>query len=238
MDALPAPEPRRQALDRQRIIRAAVELLDEAGLDGLSTRRLADRLGVRSPTLYWHVRNKDELLDLVAEAVCADAIRIDETLPWPEQLVSGLRQFRALLLAHRDAAALLRERTPVGPHRLGHIDTTLRVLLSAGFSEDEAAAVSQLLTAHVLSSVEGFTSRRDSAGREARTENAGMEKKTDTEKKTYAGSRPGLSAEHLADHPHLRRTLPAFARLSAEEVFETGVEIIVGGLVQRARGRG
>src|SRR5687767_6624523 len=82
-------------LDRDRITRAAVALLDEAGLAGLSTRRLATALGVQSATLYWHVRNKDELLDLVAETICADAFTIDRTLPWREQLASGLRQFRA-----------------------------------------------------------------------------------------------------------------------------------------------
>ena len=79
-----------EPLDRNRIVGAAVALLDEVGLAGLSTRRLATALGVQSATLYWHVRNKDELLDLVAEALCADAFTIDPALPWPDQLASGL----------------------------------------------------------------------------------------------------------------------------------------------------
>lgn len=207
----------RHALDRPRITRAAVELLDEVGLAGLSTRRLAARLGVRSPTLYWHVKNKEELLDLVAEAICADAIHIDEGLPWPDQLISGLRQFRTLLLAHRDSAALLRERPPTGPHRLGHIETTLGILLRAGFDEEEAVAISQLLTAHVLSSVEGFTSRNPPKGE--------------------APGRTGPSAESLESHPYLRRSLPAFGRVDAAQVFEEGAEIIIDGLIQRIERR-
>jgi TetR/AcrR family tetracycline transcriptional repressor len=141
-------------LDIQRITHVAVELLDEVGLAELSTRRLAAKLGVQSPTLYWHVKNKAELLDLVAEAICADAFDIDATLPWREQLASGLRQFRELLLSHRDTATLLRERPPSGPHRLGHVETTVRILLDAGFTENEAAGISRLLAAHVLTSAQ------------------------------------------------------------------------------------
>jgi TetR/AcrR family tetracycline transcriptional repressor len=144
-------------LDIQRITDVAVDLLDEVGLAELSTRRLAAKLGVQSPTLYWHVKNKAELLDLVAEAICADAFDIDATLPWREQLTSGLRQFRDLLLSHRDTAALLRERPPSGPHRLGHIDTTVRILLDAGFTENEAAGISRLLAAHVLTTTQEAT---------------------------------------------------------------------------------
>lgn len=191
-------------LDVDRITQAAVDLLDEVGLDELSTRRLAAKLGVRSPTLYWHVRNKAELLDLVAEAICADAFRIDETQPWREQLTAGLRQFRALLLRHRDAAPLLRERPPTGPHRLGHIDTTVGILLRAGFDADESAAISRLLTAHVLNSVE--PPRR--AAREAAPPDA-------------------------AGHPNLRRVAPAFVRQTGEEVFELGIEVILDGLAAR-----
>lgn len=144
-------------LDIRQITEVAVELLDEVGLAELSTRRLAAKLGVQSPTLYWHVKNKAELLDLVAEAICADAFDIDRSLPWRDQLASGLRQFRALLLAHRDAAALLRERPPTGPHRLGHIETTIRILLDAGFPDAEAAAIARLLAAHVLTTAQEGT---------------------------------------------------------------------------------
>ncbi|WP_260479144.1 TetR/AcrR family transcriptional regulator C-terminal domain-containing protein [Kibdelosporangium aridum] len=141
-------------LDIRHITDMAVELLDEVGLADLSTRRLAAKLGVQSPTLYWHVKNKAELLDLVAEAICADAFDIDDTLPWRDRLASGLRQFRQLLLAHRDAATLLRERPPVGPHRLGHVETTVRILLEAGFPDTEAGGIARLLAAHVLTTAQ------------------------------------------------------------------------------------
>jgi TetR/AcrR family transcriptional regulator, tetracycline repressor protein len=191
-------------LDQRQITQAAVQLLDEVGLAGLSTRRLAAKLGVQSPTLYWHVRDKAELLDLVAEAICADAFDIDGTLPWRDQLLSGLRQFRDLLMAHRDAATLLRERPPTGPHRLGHIETTVRILFEAGFSEDEAAGIARLLAAHVLSS-------SAEAGR--------------------------ALATSLSGYPHLERVAPAYTRMSGDDLFELGIEIILDGLEHRAKRR-
>ncbi len=196
---------RKGSLDLAKITEAAVELLDDAGLTELTTRRLAAKLGVSSPTLYWHVKDKAELLDLVAEAICADAFEIDRSLPWRDQLASGLRQFRALLLRHRDAAALLRERPPTGPHRLGHIETTARILLEAGFSEEDTAGISRLLTAHVLASVETLPAREPDEGFLAR----------------------------LEAYPHVGRLGPAFAAQSGEELFELGVEVILDGLAAR-----
>ncbi|WP_253822636.1 TetR family transcriptional regulator, partial [Salmonella enterica] len=54
------------------VIRAALDLLNEVGVDGLTTRKLAERLGVQQPALYWHFRNKRALLDALAEATLAD----------------------------------------------------------------------------------------------------------------------------------------------------------------------
>ncbi|QVQ50754.1 TetR/AcrR family transcriptional regulator C-terminal domain-containing protein [Spiractinospora alimapuensis] len=206
------PPAKRRGLDREQITNAAVELLDEVGLAALSTRRLAAKLGVQSPTLYWHVRNKTELMDLVAEAICADAFQIDESQPWRDQLASGLRQFRALLLTHRDAATLLRERPPVGPRRLEQIDTTVRILLRAGFSEDEAAGISRVLSAHVLASVEDYPPRP--------TDDSG-------------GGPPSAMLDALADFESLRRVGPSFARLDGAEVFELGIQILLDGLSRR-----
>ena len=80
----------RGALDRERVVRVALELLDEVGLDDLSMRRLAERLGVTAASLYWYVRDKSELLDLLADAMSAE-------LPFDRD-VSGL-SWRAQLEA-------------------------------------------------------------------------------------------------------------------------------------------
>src|SRR2546429_7416367 len=101
-DAKPRPR-----LDLELFVQAAIALLDEEGLDGLTTRRLAARLGVQSPALYWYVRDKDELLDLVADAICAPALEpaaastADPALGWRERLEAAMRGYRAVLRSHR-----------------------------------------------------------------------------------------------------------------------------------------
>lgn len=96
------------ALDRQQVVDEALRLLDEEGLDALSLRTLASRLGVQAPTLYWHIGNKSELLDALADAIMDEAIsaippaRADEN--WAEWLLEVLVIFRATMLRHRDGA--------------------------------------------------------------------------------------------------------------------------------------
>ncbi|WP_232662553.1 TetR/AcrR family transcriptional regulator C-terminal domain-containing protein [Pseudonocardia sp. TRM90224] len=201
-------------VDLASITTAAVELLDEGGLPAVSTRKLATKLGISSPSLYWHVRDKAALLDLVAEAICADAFTVDPGLGWRDQLAEGLRQFRTMLLAHRDAAELLRQRPPTGPHRLRHIETTLRILFDAGFTDDEAAGIVRLLTAHVLNSVDTRPAPEPDEDRRA------------------------AMREAMATYPNLRRVGPALVRQTGGELFELGLGVILDGLVARAAAKG
>ncbi len=137
-------------------MRAALDLLDEAGLDGLTLRRLADRLDVRAPALYWHVRNKAELLEAVAARVFADALADLEAPrrgePWPDWLADTAHRLRRAALSHRDGARVLAGAYLA--HALGRpTELALRVLCDAGFSPREAA---RGLTA-VYAYVQGFT---------------------------------------------------------------------------------
>lgn len=207
---------RNAPLTLERITRAAVELLDEVGLAELTTRRLATKLGVQSPTLYWHVANKAELLDLVAEAICADAFVIDGSQPWRDQLASGMQQFRDLLIAHRDAAELLRSRPPAGARRIGHIETTMQILSEAGFSDHETAGIAQLLTAHVLTSVPGKP-----------TSPEGLD----------APAMPSEMTEGLDDFPTVQRVLPVLRGMSEQQKFDLGVHVILDGLTRYLEAR-
>jgi TetR/AcrR family tetracycline transcriptional repressor len=140
---------RRQALTRERIVAAALALLDEVGLDGLTMRRLAERLEVQAGALYRHVRDKDDLLDLLAEAICAGQQEPDPALPWRVQLaILAADQARALR-SRRDAARIVAGTPPTGPERLRLIDATLRALLAGGFPETAALQAAALLNSYV-----------------------------------------------------------------------------------------
>jgi TetR/AcrR family tetracycline transcriptional repressor len=99
------------ALDRQRIVAEAVALLDAEGLEGLTTRRLAARLGVQSPTLYWHVPNKAALITAVADAILAEPLQ--QTVPprpdedWRRWLAGLAERLRRALLSHQDGARVV-----------------------------------------------------------------------------------------------------------------------------------
>jgi TetR/AcrR family transcriptional regulator, tetracycline repressor protein len=99
------------ALDRQRIIDEAVSLLDAEGLDGVTTRKLAARLGVQSPTLYWHVPSKAALVTALAEAILEqqfpDLTPPDPEEPWQDWLSGLAERLRRALLAHPDGARIL-----------------------------------------------------------------------------------------------------------------------------------
>lgn len=130
---------RRRPLDRAQVVRAALVLLDEIGLDELTMRRLAERLGVKAASLYRHVRNKDELLVLLADEISGEIPTVAPGGRWRAHLAEMARNYRRGLLSHRDAARLLASTAPIGPRRLRHIETTLRALRAAGLSGRDAA---------------------------------------------------------------------------------------------------
>ena len=102
------------------VIRAALDLLNEVGVDGLTTRKLAERLGVQQPALYWHFRNKRALLDALAEAMLAE--NHTPSVPrayddWRSFLIGIARRFTQALPAYR-AGARIHSGTRPGPPQM------------------------------------------------------------------------------------------------------------------------
>jgi TetR/AcrR family transcriptional regulator, tetracycline repressor protein len=98
------------AISRAEAIEAALALVDSDGLDALKLRALAARLGVQAPTLYWHLRNKAELLEAMSDSIMDVAIgRLppDPAGEWREWLVEAARALRAALLSRRDGARIV-----------------------------------------------------------------------------------------------------------------------------------
>ncbi|MCO5995068.1 TetR/AcrR family transcriptional regulator C-terminal domain-containing protein [Actinoallomurus rhizosphaericola] len=129
------------ALERETVLRTALRLLDEVGLDGLSLRRLAKELGVQAPALYWHFTNKQDLLDhLVAFAREEAGVSFEPPpagQPWDRWLADGMRAQRRALLAHRDGARLGAGNRPP-PEAWPHVERALSVLVEAGFTPEDA----------------------------------------------------------------------------------------------------
>jgi len=142
------------ALDLNRIVQTAITLLNESGLQRLSMRTLADALGVRAASLYWHIRDKAELCVLIADKVCED---VDLSLPessWEEQLTMIARSYRAALLKVRDSEQILADSPPFSPMRLQLIETVCRWLADAGVPREEVLSCGGLFNNYVLTSVQ------------------------------------------------------------------------------------
>jgi AcrR family transcriptional regulator len=150
-----APEPvtPRMRLNRERVLRAAVQLADEVGIDAVSMRRLAEALGVVPMALYKHVANKDELLDAMIDVIVAEIDPPAGGQGWQAAIRGRILSARQVLLRHPWARPVLESRTRQSPTVLEYMDSTIGVFLAGGLSVD--------LTHHVMhalgSRMWGFT---------------------------------------------------------------------------------
>jgi AcrR family transcriptional regulator len=132
----------RTPLTRERVVAAALALIDREGLDALSMRRLGLELGAAAPTLYWHVASKDQLLDLIVDEILGDARNdMQPTGDWRDLLAEAARALRRVLLRHRNAAPLIGERLTMGPKALDALEWLLGTLIEAGFDPVTAVFV-------------------------------------------------------------------------------------------------
>ncbi|TCO60910.1 TetR/AcrR family transcriptional regulator C-terminal domain-containing protein [Actinocrispum wychmicini] len=132
------------------VLAAAVALLDEVGLDELSTRKLADRLGVRPGALYWHYASKQALLDAIAEQVLTRmAADLPDTGDWAERLRAFGHGLRRAMLARRDGARLISTMNDVSPLMMDGFTQMVDMLCAAGASFEGAVAGVDAVTSFV-----------------------------------------------------------------------------------------
>lgn len=131
-------QPRRPGLTRARITEVALALADANGVESLSMRALAKDLGVEAMSLYNHIRNKDDLLDLLVDSVVGRIALPRTDGHWQDELRSRAQSMRGEFLAHPWAPPLIVGRINVGPNMLALSDATLGCLRAAGFSYVQA----------------------------------------------------------------------------------------------------
>lgn len=131
----PVPRP----LDRETVLEEAFLLLRESGLASLSMRKLAERLSVQAPALYWHFSDKGELLGLMAAAIYRDAYAsVGPCRNWREWLVAYGMALRSGLARHRDAAQLFAIAPPLGEGEAAHADAIVAPLTALGLDRESA----------------------------------------------------------------------------------------------------
>jgi AcrR family transcriptional regulator len=137
---------RRRTLTRDSVVAEALAIISADGAAALSMRALATRLGVVPAALYHHVRSKDQLHDLILDAVLAEVdCQADPDLPWNGQVAALARRLRAVLEGHPGIAALLKTRDPLSPHSLAVAEAFLDPLHRAGLPGRQAGQAFRLV---------------------------------------------------------------------------------------------
>jgi AcrR family transcriptional regulator len=134
------PAAPRIPLSRDRVLAAAVELADEGGIEAVTMRRLAQQLGVEAMSLYYHVANKDEVLDGMIDAVMTELNTAVAAVETDSDWKSGVRRriltAREVLLRHKWAPGVLESRINMSPSVMQYFDSIGSRFMAAGFSMD------------------------------------------------------------------------------------------------------
>jgi AcrR family transcriptional regulator len=214
-------------LTRARIVDTALELMDEHGVDWLTMRRLAEHLGVTAPTLYWHIRNRSELIDAAIDAALVGPDgTIDDHAPgttgsWQDDVRGFMHALRRRLTAHPSVTHMTQNRYPPSVHQL----TVRAVSIIEGMGLPPAATAER--TRLMIWQVIGFATMENNI----RLGTAYHEPVGDEATGTFTVTAPpgapdsdgGEEAVDGAVDEHL-------SRLDLDELFRLSVEVFVSGL--------
>jgi TetR/AcrR family tetracycline transcriptional repressor len=144
-------EERQQGLTRERLVSAALDLIGDDGLEGLSMRALADRLEVKAASLYWHVRDRRELLELLAESILETVRPARGRSDWRSVVVDTAAALGERVAAQKDASRILLEvpDSLTGSSTYAHLKRQLEV---AGLRPSETSEVALMLMVYVIAS--------------------------------------------------------------------------------------
>jgi TetR/AcrR family tetracycline transcriptional repressor len=137
-------------LARDQVLQGALALLDQAGFDGLTMRRLATTLGVQAGAIYWHFANKQALVDAMAEKMLDGLLEPPLAGPWDAQLGELSRRLATAFLRWRDGARLATQALQPGANSLQFGETLLAILQKAGVSKQRALWAAAAIGYYVL----------------------------------------------------------------------------------------
>ena len=223
---------RRDPITVEAITEAAIKVLDSEGLDGLSMRRVADALNTGPASLYWHVGNKDGLLDLIFDQLIGEMrVPAPQGGRWKEQLKEVALDQRATILRHRDLVAISMGRIPMGPHALRYTEAVVAILRAGGVPDD--LAVSGYLLLFAL--VNGFTMDEMAEPVTGSDGSDGSDRSDGSRESLSPSAVSGYLASLPADQfPNITAVAPYFAQWDNDVQFGMLVDLYVDGLAQRA----
>ena len=212
----------REPLSRERVLTAALTVADEGGLDGLTIRSLAQRVGARPMSLYHYVANKDEILDGLVDLVFAEIDLPEPSGEWRREMTRRARSAVEVLRRHPWSIGLLESRTSPGAATLRHHDATIAALRAGGFTIEQTGHAYALLDAYVY----GFAVQLASLPFEGPDGAAEV-------------AEPIMALMSTGEYPHLvefaeqRALAPGY---DFADEFDFGLDLVLDGLERMLRG--
>jgi len=200
-------------LQREQIVAAALRIVDSYGLKALSMRRLGAELGVDPMAVYYHLPNKQALLDAIVEAVMSaiDLTADNPAKPPEERILAAARAYRDVLLNHANALPILLAHGPVTPGAMRPVELLISILRDAGLPPAEALMGMNVIAAAVRGAV-------------------GMGPIHEPSEEEFAAMWQALPA---VEFPLLSEALSS-SRRSFQEIFDFGIRVLARGLLGEA----
>jgi TetR/AcrR family tetracycline transcriptional repressor len=221
---------RRPNVTPEAVVKAALEILDAEGLEGVTFRAVASKLGIQAPALYWHFENKRDLLDDVAQTILIEG-GVDAIQPpskgedWKAWLSQAAHTLRKALVTHRDGGRIVAGASFGRAKALARIViTSTKVLKDAGFGSAEAG----LATATVVDYVWGYViEEQEGRGPEPSGATAARANGTPRLAEKFPGEAFGVdpSVANL-----FRETMKEVNKLTEVQLFDWGLQVILKGL--------
>jgi AcrR family transcriptional regulator len=151
LDWNPAATESGRGLTRDAIVGSAVAIADREGLRAVSIRRVAGELGIRPMSIYTHVASKDDLIDLMLDAVIADVL-VPEPLPddWREAMRQIAHRSHDTFVAHPWTLEAVGQRPRFGPNTLRHVEQSIAAASRTGLPPDKAAIILGVVDEYTL----------------------------------------------------------------------------------------
>lgn len=203
---------RREPLNRERVLRAAIALADRDGLEALTMRRLGQEVGVEAMSLYNHVKNKNDILDGIVDLVLGDIDVPPSGTHWKVAMRRRSISAHEVLVAHPWAAVQIMSRFNIGPGMTRYLDATLGRLRESGFSVESALDAWHTLDSHLY----GFTLQQ-----------LNLPFAADEAPRVSSHVLGGLSMDEF---PHVVEVITHVMQSGRVESFEYGLDLILDGL--------
>ncbi|QBD76672.1 TetR/AcrR family transcriptional regulator [Ktedonosporobacter rubrisoli] len=220
------PRRERPALNREQIVRVALALADEEGIEAISIRRIAAQLEVSAMALYWYIERKEDLLELMIDAVYGEVpLPQPISADWRYYLQEVIIQTRAMMLRHSWLASTIGHRAVLGPNSLKRTDYLLGIFNQLGFDTATSMSILTMLNAYVA----GFV--LEEIGE------AEVQRRTGLSEHEWQQQAGPYIREHViasGRYPNLARAIVEGEERPAEEMFSFGLKRLLEGIAADA----